>query len=100
MAADTFQIALRQPSYGAIWCGYHRGRVGVAEARLARLVREMDKIGIWRAAQFVVEHYDDPELLIVQRVDEMVASGDVSGETAWKAILEAVRELLAKPTKH
>lgn len=54
----------------------------------------MDDQDIWRAARLITKrHGIYAEFAAARRVDEMIEAGDPRGETTWKRILRAVREL-------
>jgi hypothetical protein len=54
----------------------------------------MNEIDIWRAANIIVKrHGPYAEFTATRRVDDMIANADPGGETTWKRILRAVREL-------
>jgi hypothetical protein len=53
----------------------------------------MEPLDIWKAAQFLCQQYDDPELVAARRVDAVVAAGLPAAEATWKMIFCAVREL-------
>lgn len=53
-----------------------------------------EDIDIWRAAHLLVKrHGADAAIVAAQRVDELLAQGDLDGERIWKRIVSAVREL-------
>jgi hypothetical protein len=56
-------------------------------------VIHLDELDVWRVAQLLIRQRDDPELFAALRVDAMIARGDAAGETAWKRVLAAIREL-------
>ena len=58
-------------------------------------------VDIWRAAAILVKrHGKDPGLVASQRIDELLAAGDLEGRSVWYLILKAVSELQrTKPTK-
>jgi hypothetical protein len=51
---------------------------------------------IWHAAAMLIERHGarDAALVAAQRADELLATGDEEGHVVWKAIVEAVLELL------
>ena len=51
---------------------------------------------IWHAAAMLIERHGAPDVALVaaQRADELLATGDEEGNVVWKAIVEAVLELL------
>ncbi len=51
---------------------------------------------IWRAAAILIERHSAPDAALVaaQRADEYAAKGDEDGYEIWKAIVEAVLELM------
>lgn len=52
------------------------------------------EIDIWRTAHLLVKrHGADAAIVAAQRVDELLAQGDLDGERIWKRIVSAVREL-------
>jgi hypothetical protein len=53
----------------------------------------MDGGEIWRAAQFLVRQFPDPELVAARRVDAVTAARLPAAEAAWKMIFNAIREL-------
>jgi hypothetical protein len=60
--------------------------------RGSRLMTE--DIDIWRAAHLLVKrHGADAAIVAAQRADEMLAQGDLDGQSIWKRIVNAVREL-------
>ena len=53
-----------------------------------------EDIDIWRAAHLPVKrHGADAAMVAAQRADELLAQGDVDGQSIWKRIVIAVREL-------
>ena len=51
---------------------------------------------IYRAAQAVVESYDDgAALYAAQRADELLAEGDMEGRRVWHRIGEAITDLIS-----
>ena len=54
-------------------------------------------LDIYRAANELIEqHGDDAPIRAAMRADAMLQKGDVDGCAAWKRILKAIDELLAK----
>ena len=54
----------------------------------------MDEIDIWRSAHLLIkQHGEGAELAAAGRVDDMIARGNPAGETAWKRILAAIKDL-------
>jgi hypothetical protein len=51
---------------------------------------------VWRAAAILIQRHGarDAALVAAQRADELLAKGDGDGQVVWKAIVEAVLELL------
>jgi hypothetical protein len=51
---------------------------------------------IWRAAAILIQRHGAPNAALVaaQRADEFKAKGDEDGYEIWKAIVEAVLELM------
>jgi hypothetical protein len=51
---------------------------------------------IWRAAAILMQRHGAPDAALVaaQRADEFKAKGDEDGHEIWKAIVEAVLELM------
>jgi hypothetical protein len=51
---------------------------------------------IWRAAAILIQRHGagDAALVAGQRVDEYTEKGDGEGQEIWKAIVEAVLELM------
>jgi len=47
----------------------------------------MDGREIWRAAQFLVREYDNPELVAARRLDAVTAAGLAGAEAAWNVFL-------------
>jgi hypothetical protein len=56
---------------------------------------------IWHAAAMLIQRHGAPEAALVaaQRADEFLAAGDKEGQVVWKAIVEAVLELLRAAPK-
>ena len=53
-----------------------------------------EEIDIWRAAHLLVKrHGADAAIVAAQRADELLAQGDLDGQSIWKRIVSAVREL-------
>jgi hypothetical protein len=53
-----------------------------------------EEIDIWRSAKLLLDkHGTDAELQAAQQIDAMIARGDSRGESAWKRILSAIKEL-------
>lgn len=51
-------------------------------------------LDIWRAAALLLKrHGKDAALVAAQRIDQLLAEGDLEGRTVWYRILEAVKEL-------
>ena len=51
-------------------------------------------IDVWRAATLLVrQHGFDALLVAAQRADDLLAQGDLEGQSIWKKIVEAIREL-------
>ena len=54
------------------------------------------ELDIWRSAQLLInQHGDQAELVAAGRVDDMIERGDPKGESTWKRIRDAIRELRA-----
>jgi hypothetical protein len=72
-------------------------RNSVLRAILARCwePRKMtEDIDIWRAAHLLLKrHGADAAIVAAQRADELLAQGDLDGQSIWKRIVNAVREL-------
>jgi hypothetical protein len=52
-------------------------------------------IDIWRAAILLLKrHRTDAAIVAAQRADECLAGGDIEGQQIWKAIVDAILELL------
>jgi hypothetical protein len=52
-------------------------------------------IDTWRAALLLLKrHGSDAALVAAQRADECLAEGDNEGQRVWKAIVDAILELL------
>jgi hypothetical protein len=52
-------------------------------------------IDVWRAALLLLKrHGSDAAIIAAQRADECLESGDVEGQQVWKAIVDAILELL------
>jgi hypothetical protein len=59
-----------------------------------------DEPDIWRAANLLLKnHGDDAPLVAAQRADELLARGDVVGQSIWKRITAAVEELIRQKPK-
>jgi hypothetical protein len=53
-----------------------------------------EEIDIWRAADLLVKrHGADAAIVAAQRADELLAQGDLDGQSIWKRIVSAVSEL-------
>jgi triphosphoribosyl-dephospho-CoA synthetase len=53
-----------------------------------------EDIDIWRAAHLLLKrHGADAAIVAAQRADELLAQGDLDGQSIWKRIVNAVREL-------
>jgi hypothetical protein len=51
-------------------------------------------VDIWRAAHLMMKrHGEDAAIVAAQRADEMLAQGDLEGQTVWKRIVVAIDEL-------
>ena len=48
---------------------------------------------VWCAAQLLCRLHDNPELVALVRIHDMLCARDSVGAAAWKDILAAVREL-------
>ena len=60
----------------------------------------LDEPDIWRAANLLLKHHgDDAPLVAAQHADEMLARGDVVGQSIWKRITAAVEELIRQKPK-
>ena len=56
-----------------------------------------DDIDIYRTANVLVElHGEDAPIQAAMKADALLEAGDIDGVAAWKRILAAVDELLAK----
>ena len=65
-----------------------------AQAGWAIVPGMLEDIDVWRAANLLIkQHGADAELVAARRVDDMITEGDPAGETTWKRILAAVREM-------
>ena len=55
----------------------------------------------WHAAAILIKRHGAPDaaLIAAQRADEMLAKGDSDGHAIWKAIVEAVLELMRREPK-
>jgi hypothetical protein len=52
------------------------------------------EIDIWRSAKLLMhQHGADADLYASARIDTMIASGDPNGETVWRRVLAAIKEL-------
>ena len=66
----------------------------------------MEEIDIWRTAkQLIEQHGEDADIVAAQRIDALMASGDIDGRIAWRRIYFAIGQLQAKTrprssTKH
>ena len=50
---------------------------------------------VWRAAKLLIDqHGVEAPIHAALRVDEMLDAGDLDGRAVWKAILEAIIELI------
>ena len=59
--------------------------------RSARIIADLD---IWRVAALLVKrHEKDAMVFASQRIDVLLAEGDLEGRSVWQRILEAVAEL-------
>ena len=57
----------------------------------------MHEIDIWRTAQLLVTlHKENAPRVAAQRLDALVATGDLDGRIAWRRIANAVDELLRR----
>lgn len=57
----------------------------------------MEDIDVWRTAQLLITlHGDTAPIVAAQRLDVLMASGDLDGRVAWRRIAHAVDELMAK----
>jgi hypothetical protein len=56
---------------------------------------------IWHAAAMLIQRHGalNAALVAAQRADEFLATGDEEGHVVWKAIVEAVLELLRAAPK-
>ncbi len=55
------------------------------------MIREKD---IYRSAKLMIDRRgDDAPLFAAMRADELLAKGDIEGQSAWKRILRAIDEL-------
>jgi hypothetical protein len=56
---------------------------------------------IWHAAALLIQRHGAPDAALVaaRRADEFLAVGDKKGHVVWKAIVEAVLELLRAAPK-
>ena len=53
-------------------------------------------VDIFRAAILLVDqHRQDAPIYAAMRADELMARGDLDGQSIWKLILKAIDELLA-----
>ncbi len=54
----------------------------------------IDDPDIYRAAKLLIDrHGPDAPMRAAQRVDELLADGDMEGSAVWRRILEAIEEL-------
>ena len=54
----------------------------------------VSRMDIWRSAKLLVDqHGADAPIRAAQRVDELLAEGDVEGRSVWLRILEAAKQL-------
>ncbi len=62
----------------------------------------MDEIDILRAAHLMIDRYDEEvEEIVCGQIDDMMACGDMIGESVWKRILVAVKQLQREnPASH
>jgi hypothetical protein len=52
-------------------------------------------IDTWRAALLLLkQHGHDAAIVAAQRADECLTEGDIEGQRIWKAIVDAILELL------
>jgi hypothetical protein len=56
---------------------------------------------IWRAAAILIQRHGAPDAALVaaQRADELLAKGDGAGQEIWKAIVDAILEMLRAAPK-
>ena len=70
------------------------GTVPCHNPALAAARSMTEEIDIWRAAHLLVKrHGNDAATVAAQRADELLAQGDLDGQSIWKRIVSAVREL-------
>lgn len=50
-------------------------------------------IDVYRAANLIINQYDDPVFHAAGRIDELLDAGDLDGCAVWRRILEAIKEL-------
>ena len=57
----------------------------------------MKDIDIWRTAQTMISEYGDDAVIVAsQRIDALMALGDIDGRIAWRRIKSAIEDLLEK----
>ena len=73
-------------------------RCGLRRTARCPVIADLD---IWRVAALLVKrHGKDASIFAAQRIDELLAEGDLDGRAVWQRILEAVKELeRAKPAE-
>ena len=55
----------------------------------------MEDIDIWRTAKAMINQYgEDALIMAAQRIDELMASGDIDGRIVWRRVYFAIEELL------
>ena len=60
-------------------------------------MREVTDIEIWRAANQLIQRFQDPEMEAAQRADAAYVAGDMDNFDLWRRINSAVIKLLQPP---
>lgn len=72
----------------SVWVQIIMATISFAEKPL-----QIDDKGVWRAAQRLIEFYPDWETEAARRINSRIECGDPEGESLWKRIRGAAREL-------
>jgi hypothetical protein len=60
-------------------------------------VRKVSELEVWRAANQLIQRFQDPEMEAAQRADTAYRAGDMFNFDLWTRINTAVQQLLLRP---
>jgi hypothetical protein len=56
----------------------------------------MEDIDVWRTAKLLIDqHGEDAPIIVAQRIDALMAKGDLDGRIAWRRVKFAIERLMA-----